>query len=299
MPGLISDLLNFQSAGRAAKAVANSNIAAEHGVLDATKQGQASVENAVTSGQTGVTNAQQGGVGDVNAGVTGANNTLGQGFAGQTANLNPYLSAGQSGATGLQNYAASNPQFKFDASNIQNDPGYQFQLGQGTAAVNNSASAGGLLQSGNTLEALTNFGQGLAGTYLNNAYARQQGQFQTNQNATLANLSTLSGIGLGASQQFNNASQNNFNQQANNGLGAAYFSGNTGNQAAQFNAGLGVGGSEFNAGLGVGGATTAGNFGVDAGQATGAGILGQSNAVQGGLNDLTKATNPTGLIWGY
>jgi hypothetical protein len=263
MPGLVQDALGFIDTGRAAKAVANSNIAAEHGVLDATSGGQTDVAGRQAAAAGGVTQA-----------VGTANDTLGGGFAGQTGNLNPYLSAGAQGTNSLAAYAASKPTFNFDPSQLASDPGYQFQLGQGTAAINNSASAGGLLSSGNTLEALANYGQGLAGTYLNNAFARQQGQFQTNQNATLANLSALSGIGLNASQQFNNASQNNFNQQANNTLYGATYGGNTGIQAG-----------EFNANLGQRGATTAGNFAVGAGTATGAGILGQGNALGQGIAD--------------
>jgi hypothetical protein len=47
---------------------------------------------------------------------------------------------------------------------FQNNPGYQFQLQQGLAAVNAKNAAGGNLASGNTLMDLTRFGQGLAGT---------------------------------------------------------------------------------------------------------------------------------------
>lgn len=45
---------------------------------------------------------------------------------------------------------------------FQAGPGYQFALDQGTQAALRGASAGGMLNSGNTLTALTQFGQGLA-----------------------------------------------------------------------------------------------------------------------------------------
>jgi hypothetical protein len=41
-------------------------------------------------------------------------------------------------------------------------PGYQFTLAQGLQGVNNSAAARGMLKSGNTLQALTQYASGLA-----------------------------------------------------------------------------------------------------------------------------------------
>lgn len=45
---------------------------------------------------------------------------------------------------------------------FQTGPGYQFALDQGTQAALRGASAGGMLNSGNTLTALSQYGQGLA-----------------------------------------------------------------------------------------------------------------------------------------
>lgn len=45
---------------------------------------------------------------------------------------------------------------------FQAGPGYQFQLDQGTQAALRGASAAGMLNSGNTLTALSQYGQGLA-----------------------------------------------------------------------------------------------------------------------------------------
>lgn len=50
---------------------------------------------------------------------------------------------------------------QFDPSVITDDPGFAFALGQGQQAVERSAAARGGLASGNTLAALTDFGQGL------------------------------------------------------------------------------------------------------------------------------------------
>ena len=149
----------------------------EQGVSSATGQGQAGVSQATGAGQNAVTTAASG-----------------------TA---PYLSAGNTGATMLQNYAASNPNFSFQPTQqqLESTPGYQFQLAQGQNAIQNTAAASGLNQSGAALKELTQYGQGLAGTYYQNAFNNAQQTFQTNQNATLANLSTLSNIGQTANAQ--------------------------------------------------------------------------------------------------
>lgn len=58
------------------------------------------------------------------------------------------------------------------AAKIEATPGYKFQMDQGTKAIERQGAAAGMLGSGNTLTALTNYGQGLAqnfyGTYMDN-----------------------------------------------------------------------------------------------------------------------------------
>ncbi len=269
-------ILGSQASTRAAKAVANANIAAEHGVL-----------GAAAGATSGLTEAQKSATEQVNQSTEGANNTLQRGFEGQRDNLQPYLDSGQQGVSSLAQYAASKPQFSFNPSDLQNDPGYQFQLGQGTAAINNSASARGLLTSGNTLQDLTKFGQGLAGTYYNDAFKRAQDTFNTNQNTTLSNLSTLAGYGLNASGQFNSASQNNTNQQAGNSLNAGYYGGQSGIDV-----------QKFLANLNTNAATTAGNFAVGAGNATGEGILGSNNSLTSGINGVANGLPAAGKALG-
>lgn len=72
-----------------------------------------------------------------------------------------------------------------DYTNFLNSPGYQFQLNQGKQAIERTAAARGGLASGNTLAALTEYGQGLAGqrfdTHMNQlATAMGTGQTATN-----------------------------------------------------------------------------------------------------------------------
>jgi len=71
---------------------------------------------------------------------------------GQAANTMYGNALGLNGADG--NAAATGA--------FQTGPGYQFALDQGTQAALRGASAAGMLNSGNTLTALTGYGQGLA-----------------------------------------------------------------------------------------------------------------------------------------
>lgn len=72
------------------------------------------------------------------------------------------------------------------ANIVTNQPGYQFQLSQGTNAIQNAASANGLLNSGALLQQLNQYGQGLASSFYNNYVGQLQG---------------LAGLGTGVSQQ--------------------------------------------------------------------------------------------------
>lgn len=59
-----------------------------------------------------------------------------------------------------------------DPSSIRNMPGYKFNLGQGTEALENSAAARGGLLSGNTGKALTEYGQNYADKFYGDTLAR-------------------------------------------------------------------------------------------------------------------------------
>jgi hypothetical protein len=75
------------------------------------------------------------------------------------------------------------------------DPGYQFQLDQGTKALQNSQAAGGGVLSGAALKDLIGFNQGTAATGYQNAWNRWNAQ-QTN---TVNRLGSLAQLGQAAS----------------------------------------------------------------------------------------------------
>lgn len=292
--GLFQDILGYNDAGRAAKSISDANIAAEHGVLGATSDAQHGISNALDQGRTDLTGARDTAISGVNDATHGANATLHDVLMSQTGNLDPYLAAGQQGATDLATYAkGGGPKFSFNYDDYKNSPAFQFQMDQGTNAINNSASARGLGSSGATLKELTNYGQGLASTYYNQAFDRAKSTFDTNQNTTLANLGALINTGQNATNQYDTAMSNYGDRASTNTTNAGYFGGNTNLSVAQLLSQQGLQGSEFSGQLGEQGAKTAGDFAVGAGTAHGAGIIGQGAALGKGVSDLA------GLVTGF
>lgn len=74
------------------------------------------------------------------------------------------------------------------------DPGYAFQLQQGTQALQNSAGAGSGALAGAALKDLLKYNQDYAGTAYNDAFNR----YQTQQGNIFSRLSTLAQLGQGA-----------------------------------------------------------------------------------------------------
>jgi hypothetical protein len=122
---------------------------------------------------------------------------VGQQVSQAAQQYNPYIQTGSAAQTKLGNLEGLNGTSAQQGAqqNWQNTPGYQFQLQQGTGALQNSAAASGGLLNGNTGEALQQYGQGLANTtyqqYLNNL--QQQAGNGANAITPQANL-----IGQGA-----------------------------------------------------------------------------------------------------
>ena len=146
-----------------------------------------------------------------------ANQTQQDQFNQTNANQAPYRATGQQALSALSQYyglggmnpdgTPSNSPAPDQSAILQNQPGYQFQMQQGTQAVNRNLSAQGLLQSGAAGKALTNYGQGLAQNY-----AQQY----------TGGLSNLAGLGQTATQSTAAAGANAANQISSNQI----FAGN-------------------------------------------------------------------------
>ena len=83
---------------------------------------------------------------------------------------------------------------------MQMDPGYRFRLAQGMDTVQNSAAARGGLLSGNTLKALSDYGQNSASNEYMNAFNRLAGISGTGQ----AQANTLGTLGANTATNVGN-----------------------------------------------------------------------------------------------
>jgi hypothetical protein len=90
-------------------------------------------------------------------------------LAAQTALVSPYVEAGKNALAQYQKLA---PYQSFGMAQFQTDPGYQFRMSEGIKALERSAAARGLLQSGGTLKGTMQYGQNLASQEYENAFSR-------------------------------------------------------------------------------------------------------------------------------
>jgi len=116
----------------------------------------------------------------------------------------------------------------FDPNKIKDDPAYQFQLEQGEEALNRASAASGMYRSGNRGTELTKFGQGLASSFTEKQFARNQQILSTLAQLSGVNVSNpvaaaqlgLSGF-TGATNLQNNATNQIFSWLTGGGTGQA------------------------------------------------------------------------------
>jgi len=145
--------------------------------------------------------------------------------------LAPWMQSGQKGNEALMNFLGlggggfdpNAPGVRpFGVQDFQQDPGYQFRMNEGLNAVLNKRSAIGGLNSGNTMRALEDYGQGMASNEYQNAFNRYN-QGQQNIYSRLSGISntganSAAGIaGLGANAA---ARAGDFGVQGGNALAA-------------------------------------------------------------------------------
>lgn len=123
-----------------------------------------------------------------NAGVTGQNALL------------QYLGLG--GDPNAANYGAGMK--PFDASQMYNDPGYQFRLNEGLKALDRTAAARGGLLSGGAIKA----GERYAQDYASNEYTNAFNRYWQERNQMLNPLQSLTGAAQTTANQLGNAGAN-------------------------------------------------------------------------------------------
>ena len=114
-----------------------------------------------------------------------------QALAQQTALIGPYVEAGKNALAEYQKLA---PYQNFGMAQFQADPGYNFRMSEGIKALERSAAARGLLQSGGTLKGIQQYGQNLASEEYQNAFSR----YLTERQARMGPYEYLTGQGQAA-----------------------------------------------------------------------------------------------------
>lgn len=107
---------------------------------------------------------------------------------------------------------------RFDASQMYDDPGYQFRLDEGMKGLENSAAARGGLLSGAAMKAISKYGQ----DYASNEYQNSYNRFNADQTNQYNRLAGIVNTGMGATNQISNAA----GQYANNTASANSAMGN-------------------------------------------------------------------------
>lgn len=133
------------------------------------------------------------------AGLQDANQLLQGGIGAVNSGLAPYTESGVRGLGAYENALGLNgEQGRAQAlDQFQAGPGYQFQLGEGVRALDNSASARGMLLSGAGQRDLAQFGQGLANQEWGSHLDRLGGLAQNGQQATMGGLDLTTGLRRG------------------------------------------------------------------------------------------------------
>jgi hypothetical protein len=114
-------------------------------------------------------------------------------------NLQPFINGGQGSYYNAQVQANAGFNFNPTMSQLEQTPGYQFNLNQGEMAAQNSAAARGLGSSGQAMIGAEQYASGLASNTYQQQYQNALTQYQTNfgNQVTLANIGENAAAGLG------------------------------------------------------------------------------------------------------
>jgi hypothetical protein len=123
-----------------------------------------------------------------------------QQFERQIELQKPFREAGERALPKLEAASEYTP---FGQAQFQADPGYAFRLAEGEKALNRQAAARGGLISGGALRAATRYGQEMGSQEYTNAFNR----YQTERQARLNPLQSLTGMGQTSVNQLGQAGQ--------------------------------------------------------------------------------------------
>jgi len=224
------------------------------------------VNTAAQGAGSGVLSAANSAANGVQSATASANDIL-QSLYGSTTGLQtPYAAAGVDATTqlasGLQ--PGGNLNSTLTANQVlQNDPGYQFRLGQGEGDLQARLASEGLGDSGAAGKELSQFQQDYASNEFSNAWQRQQ----TAQQNLYSRLSGTAGIGQNANQQDLVAAETLGAPQASNFMTSGQYGGNALQTGAENSGLFDVQGSQYQGNAGVTGAGAQAGATIDANQA--------------------------------
>ena len=161
----------------------------------------------------------------------------------------------EAGVNALPELVSASRYTPFSMEQFTADPGYAFRLSEGQKALERSAAARGGLISGGAIKAATRFGQDMGSQEYTNAFNR----YQTEREARLGPLRTLTGMGGTTASNLGAAGQT--------------MASNVGN-------------------LGVAGATATGEGYMGAANARASGYMGGYNAINSGLSNYLNYNSP-------
>lgn len=301
---ILGGILGSSAASKAAKQQAAADQAAAGavdkatgGAIDAGYAGITQSNQAINNGVASANQAINTGVGAANDAIAGANSGVSGIYGSETGSLQPYLGAGAVGLNTLQSTAGT---FKAPTlAQAQATPGYQFTLQQGEQAIQNSAAAHGMLQSGGTQKALAQYATGLADNTYNNLFNQDLAAYNANQQGllSLANLGvTANSQNISAGSTYGGQLTSLAGLSANSNLQGAGLLANTNMSGAGLLSSTAMQGNQYIGTTGLQGAVDAGNFRVGAGNAQAAGTMGAANAWGGALGGVSNSIGQYNLL---
>lgn len=304
-----SGLLSRSAAKNAARIQAEAAERAAQDILAAAGGVAPELREAAERAAAGVETTSERAAEDVLGAMGEGNRTLGDVYRDILGRIDPYASAG----TGAINYLAEllSPAGEFHRSfsmaDFEADPGYQFRLEQGQKALERSGAVRGMLNSGQTLKALTNYAQGMASQEYQNAFNR----FQQQRAQRYGMLRDLAGIGERANEMAMRAGTWYGGSVADNLMRGTTYAGDTRLRGAVYGGNMRVGGITDAANLRLRAAESAANARLGGANARAAGEIGAANAWNrmlggigqtamdvGGYYQLRDLMRPSGIIPG-
>lgn len=143
-----------------------------------------------------------------------ANTTLKDMYTTNKGMYQPYVDTGLDANAQLKAGIQPGGDFthRFGEADMVKDGGYNFRLNEGRTTLENSAAARGGLLSGNTIKAVTNYGQNFA----SNEYDKAYGRFNTDMDTRFTRLSSLAGRGMEATGKVTQLGENLARDQSGN-----------------------------------------------------------------------------------